>query len=800
MPPPSNSEEFLELLRKSDLVDDKKLSEHLREIRQGGGLPDKPERLAGLLIRDGFLTHFQAEQLLMGKWRRFSIGKYKVLERLGTGGMGSVYLCEHKLMRRRVAVKVLPTAKAQAKDESSLQRFYREARAVAALDHPNIVHAYDIDQEDNLHFLVMEYVDGASLQEIVRKSGPLDPLRAANYVYQTAFGLAHAHEAGLVHRDVKPGNLLVDRQGTVKVLDMGLARFFNDDEDMLTRKYDENVLGTADYLAPEQAVDSHEADTRADIYSLGATFYFMLTGKPPFEGGTVAQKLIWHQTKSPEPVTKFRQDVPPDLLAILHKMMEKQLEDRYQHPTEVSEALAQWCQTPVPPPTEEEMPRLSRAATGPKTGTSQATSSRRSWQVSGFPKTPAPATQAATSQEPPTQRSSHPNTPQGAPPTIRETAHEGAESPSTTETQQSLHTPPAGQVGSKQTRNAPKLPPLPGSTKEGASERSSARAQAGPGGTASQQQGHAPRHGTGDTPKLPPLPGSGQSEFSQDSRSEARPPLELEGLDEEIRALSEEASGTRLRQPTTPNFNLTLLISLAIGCVFFVVAGIIVWVLLLPSDLEPKGPPAPLKVSRTEEGAFPSIAAALAKAKPGDVIELWDAIYDESITIDQRGGSRTTNITIRPGKNQTVVWQSKETKPLLTLHSAQGFRLEGNRSLTLDGRNEHPFLIRAYGNAPNLVLKDTELKGFTEKGIYVSNLGGTAEKKVQFEGLEFFPQENKNQKAITFDKNRKIQNPSNTNHISVRYCTFGELAPKAAIEIDGTAVLGDDVDLPGGVK
>src|SRR5262249_50912874 len=210
-------------------------------------------------------------------------GTYRVLERLGWGGMGLVYLCEHKLMRRRVAVKGLPSAK--SKDPAALDRFQREARAVAALDHPNIVHAYDIDQDESLHFLVMEYVDGASLQEIVKKVGPMDVHRAAHYMQQTCLGLEHAHDAGLVHRDIKPGNILVDRSGVVKVLDMGLARFFNDEEDILTKKYDENVLGTADYLAPEQALDSHGVDIRADIYSLGATFYFLLTGRTPFGEG-----------------------------------------------------------------------------------------------------------------------------------------------------------------------------------------------------------------------------------------------------------------------------------------------------------------------------------------------------------------------------------------------------------------------------------------------------------------------------------------------------------------------------------
>src|SRR5207249_528742 len=209
------------------VVEENRLDAYLERLGSTASLPEDLGKAAGVLVRDGVLTHFQAEQLLAGKWRRFTIGKYKVLERLGSGGMGSVYLCEHLFMRRRVAVKVLPTAKAE--DPSALERFYREARAVAALDHLNIVRAYDIDQDENLHFLVMEYVDGASMHEIVKKHGPMDTLRAAHYIRQAAIGLQHAHEAGLVHRDIKPGNLLVDRNGTVKVLDMGLARLFHDE-------------------------------------------------------------------------------------------------------------------------------------------------------------------------------------------------------------------------------------------------------------------------------------------------------------------------------------------------------------------------------------------------------------------------------------------------------------------------------------------------------------------------------------------------------------------------------------------
>ncbi len=409
MATPATIDEFLELVRKSGVLDEKRLDAYLDRARAESALPQDPTLLAGVLVRDAFLTNFQSEQLLLGKWRRFTLGNYKVLERLGSGGMGSVYLCEHKFMRRRAAVKVLPAAKSN--DPAALERFYREARAVAALDHPNIVRAYDIDQEDNLHFLVMEYVDGASLQEIIKRTGPLDPLRAAHYVRQAAFGLQHAHEtAGLVHRDIKPGNILVDRTGLVKVLDMGLARFFHDEEDLLTKKYDENVLGTADYLAPEQALDSHSVDIRADIYGLGATFYFCLTGRTPFCEGTVAQKLIWHQTRQPKSIRSLRPEVPEELVAVLEKMMAKDPDQRYQLPQEVADALATWTETLIPPPPEAEMPRLSPAAMGMMPSTegpaassaaSGPLSSRKSkvWQVPATP-TPRPAAVPAPMKTP----------------------------------------------------------------------------------------------------------------------------------------------------------------------------------------------------------------------------------------------------------------------------------------------------------------------------------------------------------------------------------------------------------------
>jgi serine/threonine protein kinase len=267
--PPTTVDDLLQLIGRSGLLTPEDLSQRLEQLRAQGPAPLTPAELAEELVRQGVLTPFQTGQLLVGKSRGFVLGgKYKVLERLGAGGMAAVYLCEHVVMRRLVAVKILPIE--QAGSPAALERFRREARAVAQLDHPNIVRAHDIDQDGKLHFLVMEFVDGNTLDLIVRKTGRLSLERACHYLRQAALGLQHAHEGGLVHRDIKPGNLLLSRDGVVKILDLGLARFFEDSEDRLTRDREAGyVLGTADYMAPEQALNSTDVDIRADIYSLG---------------------------------------------------------------------------------------------------------------------------------------------------------------------------------------------------------------------------------------------------------------------------------------------------------------------------------------------------------------------------------------------------------------------------------------------------------------------------------------------------------------------------------------------------
>jgi serine/threonine protein kinase len=333
---------LLDLVRRSALVDEAKLASFLEKTARAHGevILDDQARLAELLVQDGLITRWQADKLLLGKHRGFRLGKYKLLSQIGKGGMSSVYLAEHELMKRRVAVKVLP--KNRVDDSSYLERFRLEARAVAKLDDPNIVRAYDIDNEGDVHYIVMEYVDGQDLHQVVAQQGPLDFDTAADYITQVANGLQHAHEMGLVHRDIKPANCLVDRHKTVKLLDLGLAKLTEDDQASLTMANEENVLGTADYLAPEQALNSHEADHRSDIYSLGCTLYFLLTGGPPFPEGSISERLLKHQTVKPESIFKFRPDAPPSLVDICETMMSKKPDDRFQSAGEVAARLKEW--------------------------------------------------------------------------------------------------------------------------------------------------------------------------------------------------------------------------------------------------------------------------------------------------------------------------------------------------------------------------------------------------------------------------------------------------------------------------
>ena len=340
--------DFLDVVERSGLVDKAQLSQTLSAVETdhaaapSDAAASDTRLVCSRLAEAGLLTNWQGRQLLEGRHRGFFVGKYKLLDHLGSGGMGNVFLAEHVVMRRRVAIKVLATTRVH--DTSYLGRFHREVRAAAALDHPNIVRAFDVGNDGDIHYLVMEYVAGRDLHSIVARDGPLDFVAAADYIRQTAEGLAHAHRAGLVHRDMKPANLLVDAVGKVKILDLGLARFDNDDEASLTRQFDEKVLGTVDFLAPEQAFDSHLVDARADLYGLGCTLYFALTGHPPFPTGTLAHRVLSHQTREPKRLEFERPGTPRQLTAICRRMMAKSPSERYQSADEVSAALSKWLE------------------------------------------------------------------------------------------------------------------------------------------------------------------------------------------------------------------------------------------------------------------------------------------------------------------------------------------------------------------------------------------------------------------------------------------------------------------------
>ena len=333
------SEKLIRLIEKSRLVDQSKIDQLVEKIRakHHGELPEDPAKTAKYFEKQDFISSWHSEKLLAGKYKGFFLGKYKLLGHIGTGGMSSVYLAEHTRLHDRRAIKVLP--KARVKDASYLARFQLEAKAIASLNHPNIVLAYDIDNEGDVHYIVMEYVDGIDLQVLVKREGALDPSTAAELIGQAARGLAHAHEKGVIHRDVKPANLLIDSKGVVRLLDMGLALVNSDDEESLTVANNENVLGTADYLAPEQALNSHTVDHRADIYGLGCTLYFLLTGKPPFSDGTLAQRIAKHQTEMPTSIRQLRPDVPGELEGMCVKMIQKDPAYRYQTSTDVAMAM-----------------------------------------------------------------------------------------------------------------------------------------------------------------------------------------------------------------------------------------------------------------------------------------------------------------------------------------------------------------------------------------------------------------------------------------------------------------------------
>ncbi|WP_254053899.1 protein kinase domain-containing protein [Singulisphaera sp. GP187] len=341
-----SAETLMNSLVRLELIEQAELDELLKRFPADLD-PTNPEELARGLVRFKRLTEYQAGALLQGKSKGLVIDKYLILDKLGAGGMGMVFKALHRRIKRVVALKVLPPS--FAKDETAVRRFHREAEAVAKVSHPNVVAVLDADEFNGLHFFAMEYSAGKDLKRLVEDRGPLPIAQAIECIVQAARGLGAAHARGIYHRDIKPSNLLLDPRGVLKVLDLGLARMDKganllgdaEPDPELTRPG--IIMGTVAFMAPEQAYNSRSADHRSDIYSLGCTLFFLLTGRPPFQGDTLMARVIAHREEPIPSLHDSQPDLPLALDAVLRRMMAKAPQARYQSVDELIADL-QSCQ------------------------------------------------------------------------------------------------------------------------------------------------------------------------------------------------------------------------------------------------------------------------------------------------------------------------------------------------------------------------------------------------------------------------------------------------------------------------
>ncbi len=301
------------------------------------------------------MTLWQAQQLIAGRTSGYKVDRYVLLDLIGQGGMGRVYLARDTRLNRRVALKILSPDRMN--NPRAIARFQREGRVGAQLQHENLVRIYDFGESLGRYYLVMEYIEGKTIGTLLAEQGPMPATTAARLVRQVALGLEHAHRKGLIHRDVNPYNILITHDGTAKLADLGLAIDLADQE-RVTR--DGATVGTFDYVAPEQARHSHTADIRSDIYSLGCTFYHMLTGQVPFPVPSLPEKLFAHQTQEPAPVTELVADLPAGLGEVVERMMKKLPEDRYATPLQVAQALEHIDGVPTEPGEIDGRPRSEK--------------------------------------------------------------------------------------------------------------------------------------------------------------------------------------------------------------------------------------------------------------------------------------------------------------------------------------------------------------------------------------------------------------------------------------------------------
>jgi serine/threonine protein kinase len=379
-PPVQTADAFLRLVRLSGLVEPARMGDVEAALAAWRGADGPmPEACSKPLIDGRLLSEWQIGKLCLGRSRGFFLGKCKLLQPLGKGGMGNVYLAEHTTLKARVAVKVLPqkqddtkSPEQQERFEANLRRFEREAQAAAALSHPNIARAFDLDTSELAnHFIVMEYIDGTDLEKRVKADGPLGVRDAADLVRQAALGLERAHEEGLVHRDIKPANLMVDSRGQLKILDLGLVQVDapeGSSDPELAQDDRDKIMGTPDYMSPEQVL-AQKVDRRSDIYSLGCTFYYLLTGHAPFEktatvkpGSNKRAARMRAHCKQPAPnVLDARPDTPVEIVELILRMMEKAPEARPQWAREVADSLTTWLSTNAATPPRAQ-PGLRRRA------------------------------------------------------------------------------------------------------------------------------------------------------------------------------------------------------------------------------------------------------------------------------------------------------------------------------------------------------------------------------------------------------------------------------------------------------
>jgi serine/threonine-protein kinase len=355
-------ETLLSVLRRVQILAPEQIDEVARVL---GPHYTDPVELGRYLVDAEWLTPFQYQALFGGNWDELSIGPYQLLARIGEGGVSEVFKAWDSTCGRIVALKVLRRNLARHSDAA--RQFERELQAVTRLNHPNVIKTHDALQLGSMHYFAMEYVEGMDLQRHVEEAGPLPIELACEYIRQVAQGLQHAHQIGLVHRDIKPANLLLinppprpDQPAppappgkrldpVVKILDWGLARVLaTEGEPHAVAESDLDdekgaLIGTADYISPEQARDARLVDTRADLYSLGCTFFYLLTGRPPFLGACLMQKLRSHQEAAPPAVTEHRPDVPAELSAMIQRMLCKQPENRYQIPLLLIAQLRPFC-------------------------------------------------------------------------------------------------------------------------------------------------------------------------------------------------------------------------------------------------------------------------------------------------------------------------------------------------------------------------------------------------------------------------------------------------------------------------